>query len=178
MPKSNHGLAPYSSSIRWAMIASTSGTPETVPEGASAAPGADSRAAALDLVGDLGSIYDEIELAPWFLTADAFVYPENIGLSILHAFGYGLPVRVIAWWRSGLPSSLRQPFPRCAHDSSRCALPLLHAAVKRLGAVAMGDASVTAAKSAGGITKVAHVDHDNFGVLGIYAKTCTIVTGE
>lgn len=40
----------------------------------------------------LGGIYDERELAPWFLCADAFVYPENIGLSILHAFGYGLPV--------------------------------------------------------------------------------------
>lgn len=40
----------------------------------------------------LGAIYDESQLAPWFLSADAFVYPENIGLSILHAFGYGLPV--------------------------------------------------------------------------------------
>lgn len=40
----------------------------------------------------LGAIYEEEKLAPWFLTADAFVYPENIGLSILHAFGYGLPV--------------------------------------------------------------------------------------
>jgi glycosyltransferase involved in cell wall biosynthesis len=40
----------------------------------------------------LGGIYDERELAHWFLVADAFVYPENIGLSILHAFGYGVPV--------------------------------------------------------------------------------------
>jgi glycosyltransferase involved in cell wall biosynthesis len=40
----------------------------------------------------LGSIYDEAALAPWFLSADAFVYPANIGLSILHAFGYGVPV--------------------------------------------------------------------------------------
>jgi hypothetical protein len=47
-----------------------------------------------------------------------------------------------------------------------------------LGAVALGDASISAAKSAGGITKVAHVDHDNMGILGIYAKTCTIVVGE
>ena len=40
----------------------------------------------------LGPIYDELELAPWFLTADLFCYPQNIGLSLLHAFGYGLPV--------------------------------------------------------------------------------------
>jgi glycosyltransferase involved in cell wall biosynthesis len=40
----------------------------------------------------LGAIYDEASLAPWFCSADVFCYPANIGLSILHAFGYGLPV--------------------------------------------------------------------------------------
>lgn len=40
----------------------------------------------------LGPIYEEAQLAPWFLTAEAFVYPAAIGLSLLHAFGYGLPV--------------------------------------------------------------------------------------
>ena len=45
-----------------------------------------------DRVRFLGPIYDEEELAPWFLTASAFVYPQNVGLSLLHAFGYGLPV--------------------------------------------------------------------------------------
>ncbi|MEM6655168.1 MAG: glycosyltransferase family 4 protein, partial [Planctomycetota bacterium] len=40
----------------------------------------------------LGPIYEEPRLAPWFLSASAFVYPANIGLSLLHAFGYGLPV--------------------------------------------------------------------------------------
>jgi glycosyltransferase involved in cell wall biosynthesis len=40
----------------------------------------------------LGSIYDEALLAPWFMSASAFCYPVNIGLSLLHAFGYGLPV--------------------------------------------------------------------------------------
>ncbi|HVJ89374.1 MAG TPA: TRL-like family protein [Labilithrix sp.] len=47
-----------------------------------------------------------------------------------------------------------------------------------LGVVATGDASLEAAKAAGGITQVAHVDHDNFSVLGVYAKTCTIVVGQ
>ncbi len=39
-----------------------------------------------------GAIYDELELAPWFLSADAFCFPSFIGLSVLHAMGYGLPV--------------------------------------------------------------------------------------
>lgn len=45
-----------------------------------------------DHVRFLGPIYDEQQLAPWFLSARAFVYPAAIGLSLLHAFGYGLPV--------------------------------------------------------------------------------------
>jgi glycosyltransferase involved in cell wall biosynthesis len=40
----------------------------------------------------LGAIYDEAQLAPWFLSADVFCYPRHLGLSLLHAFGYGLPV--------------------------------------------------------------------------------------
>ncbi len=39
-----------------------------------------------------GAIYDETALAPWFLCSDVFCYPANIGLSVLHAFGYGVPV--------------------------------------------------------------------------------------
>ena len=35
---------------------------------------------------------DQMRLAPWFLSADIFVYPGAIGLSILHAYSYGLPV--------------------------------------------------------------------------------------
>ena len=40
----------------------------------------------------VGAIYDEMQLVPWFLSSDIFCYPANIGLSLLHAFGYGLPV--------------------------------------------------------------------------------------
>ena len=39
----------------------------------------------------LGPIYEERTLAAHFLSADVFLYPANIGLSLLHAFGYGLP---------------------------------------------------------------------------------------
>lgn len=40
----------------------------------------------------LGELYDEAKLAPWFLSADLLVHPASIGLSLMHAFGYGLPV--------------------------------------------------------------------------------------
>ncbi len=40
----------------------------------------------------VGACYDEYKLAPWFLSAFCFVYPGAIGLSLLHAFAYGLPV--------------------------------------------------------------------------------------
>lgn len=39
-----------------------------------------------------GPIYEERDIAPWCLSAGCFAYPEAIGLSIQHAFGYGLPV--------------------------------------------------------------------------------------
>ena len=45
-----------------------------------------------DSVFFLGKIYDENELAPWFLSAKVLIHPAAIGLSILHSFGYGLPI--------------------------------------------------------------------------------------
>ena len=43
---------------------------------------------------------------------------------------------------------------------------------------ATGDASISAAASYGGITKIHHVDHETMSILGIYAKYTTIVYGE
>lgn len=40
----------------------------------------------------LGGVYGEPMIAPWFLSAAVFCHPRTIGLSILHAFGYGTPV--------------------------------------------------------------------------------------
>lgn len=40
----------------------------------------------------LGVLHDQNAMAPWFLSARAFVYPGAIGLSLMHAFSYGLPV--------------------------------------------------------------------------------------
>ncbi len=39
-----------------------------------------------------GALYDEEELAPYYLSATAFCFPNSVGLSVLHAMGYGLPV--------------------------------------------------------------------------------------
>ncbi len=44
--------------------------------------------------------------------------------------------------------------------------------------VATGDASMEAAKKAGGITQVAYVDNESSGVLGVYAKYCLVVHGK
>jgi hypothetical protein len=43
---------------------------------------------------------------------------------------------------------------------------------------ASGDASISAAMKAGGITRVHHVDHETTNILGVYAKYVTIVYGE
>lgn len=47
-----------------------------------------------------------------------------------------------------------------------------------LGWVAQGDASVQAAKAAGGINTVASVDHYAKNILGVYGEWCTIVRGS
>lgn len=45
-----------------------------------------------DVVHFAGAVYDERELAPYFLSAGVYCYPVNIGLSLIHAMAYGLPV--------------------------------------------------------------------------------------
>lgn len=45
-----------------------------------------------DSVRFVGALYGEENVAPWFLSADVFCYPANIGLSLIHALSYGLPV--------------------------------------------------------------------------------------
>lgn len=47
-----------------------------------------------------------------------------------------------------------------------------------LGLVATGDGSIETAAKNGGITKIHHVDHEVYNVLGIYAKFTTVVYGE
>ena len=47
-----------------------------------------------------------------------------------------------------------------------------------MGLVATGDASISTAKAAGGITEVAHIDYTAHSILGIVADFCTIVKGK
>lgn len=47
-----------------------------------------------------------------------------------------------------------------------------------LGLIAIGDATIEAAKREGGIKKVASVDRDIMNVLGLFGQNCTIVTGS
>ena len=45
-----------------------------------------------DRIKWIGATRDQMVMAPWFMSAKAFIYPGSIGLSILHSFSYGLPV--------------------------------------------------------------------------------------
>jgi glycosyltransferase involved in cell wall biosynthesis len=45
-----------------------------------------------DSIRWLGAIYDEEKIAPYMLSSKLFCYPANVGLSIMHAMGYGLPI--------------------------------------------------------------------------------------
>ncbi|MDG1490695.1 MAG: glycosyltransferase, partial [Planctomycetota bacterium] len=45
-----------------------------------------------DRVHFVGAMYREDDLAPLFDLADFFVYPKNVGLSLIHALAYGVPV--------------------------------------------------------------------------------------
>ena len=40
----------------------------------------------------IGPVYEEMKLAPWFISSRLFCYPSGVGLSIIHAFHYGLPI--------------------------------------------------------------------------------------
>lgn len=47
-----------------------------------------------------------------------------------------------------------------------------------LGWVALGEGGIENAKREGGISEVASVDSESFSVLGLYARFCTVVTGN
>jgi hypothetical protein len=47
-----------------------------------------------------------------------------------------------------------------------------------IGLIAVGDASIEAAKNKSGILSVAAVNRSFFGILGIFSQACTIVSGR
>lgn len=40
----------------------------------------------------VGRLFEENDIAPYMLSASLFVHPSSIGLSLMHAYGYALPV--------------------------------------------------------------------------------------
>lgn len=46
-----------------------------------------------------------------------------------------------------------------------------------LGMIATGDASINTARKSVGIKKIQNVDYKFYNILGLYTKTCTLVTG-
>lgn len=61
--------------------------------------------------------------------------------------------------------------PNATKEGKACASTVM-------GLVATGDASIAAAKAAGGITEVSSVDHSAKSTLGIVGEWCTIVKGK
>ncbi|MDD2941534.1 MAG: TRL-like family protein [bacterium] len=47
-----------------------------------------------------------------------------------------------------------------------------------LGIVSTGDSTVDTAKRQGGITRVSSIDRSFYSILGVYAKACTIISGN
>jgi hypothetical protein len=47
-----------------------------------------------------------------------------------------------------------------------------------LGIVAVGDASIEAAKSAGGVANVATINYEVRNILGVYGEYCLVVKGN
>lgn len=45
-----------------------------------------------DRIRWVGPVADDAAIAPWFLTSALLVHPSAIGLTLQHAFGFGLPV--------------------------------------------------------------------------------------
>ncbi|MGH8875015.1 MAG: glycosyltransferase family 4 protein, partial [Acidimicrobiia bacterium] len=79
--------------LEGARLVHDSGTPITVmvigdgPERAAA----QAAAGEVPWLHFLGAIYDEAELAPYFLVADVLVLPGALGLTCVHGFAHGVP---------------------------------------------------------------------------------------
>ena len=71
-----------------------------------------------------------------------------------------------------------QKGPVAGFDYSATATKTGRAEAQGILIVGWGDASITAAATSAGITKISHVDSESLGILGIYAKYTTIVYGE
>ncbi|MCA9289363.1 MAG: glycosyltransferase family 4 protein [Phycisphaerales bacterium] len=100
----------------------------------------------------LGPIYEEQRLAPVLCSSDVFVYPSNMGLSVLHAFGYALPVVTGDQRNLHGPEIEAVEHERNALLFQHGSVPELTRAVRRI----LSDSDLRARLSAGAAETVAH----------------------
>ena len=74
-------------------------------------------------------------------------------------------------WPGDISRSNREPPPVTDRTGTSCGQTVL-------GIVAFGDSSVQSAKQSAGIQNVATIDRDYFSILGLYGKSCLIVSGN
>lgn len=86
-----------------------------------------------DRIHYVGAIYNDAELAPFLLASDIFIYPGAIGLSIFHAFGFGLPVvthdneeNQMPEWAALKPGVNGEVFPENSIEGFRSAIQRLN----------------------------------------------------
>ena len=96
-------------------------------------------------------------------------------------------ISIAAMFVSGCALPTRQPVTGLLYSDTKATENVTNnAAATKTGTacmssilgVATGDASMEAAKKAGGITQVAYVDNTSEGVLGVWAKYCLVVHGK
>lgn len=61
--------------------------------------------------------------------------------------------------------------PKATRSGSACS-------ASYLGWIALGEGGIENAKQNGGISEVASVDSESWSILGLYARFCTVVTGN
>jgi TRL-like protein family len=102
------------------------------------------------------------------------VYTSAIGLAALLT-GCVMPAGPTGSVMGGIYSDVSGPV---AVTGNPAASKTGEASSSGLFGFAWGDSSIKAAASAGGITKISHVDSHTQTVLGVYGKTTTVVYGE
>ena len=75
----------------------------------------------------LGKIMDETALAPWFLSSEVLIHPTGVGLSLIHAYGYGLPAILGADADRHMPefAAFMGTLPSDANSSMRTSSPTI-----------------------------------------------------
>ena len=96
-------------------------------------------------------------------------------------------IAIAALFASGCALPTRQPVTGLLYSDTKATENVTdngsspkvgQACMESILGVATGDASMEAAKKAGGISQVSYVDNTSTGILGVWAKYCLIVHGK